>query len=233
MTGTIPFMRARRLLLKRGIGAAVTVATADYARSDEAPMKKSKTAISPVMRTVSTYIAQSIQAPLDSLSALIKEYHVNADDVEKVVVRVSHQGAKTTNDREMPDINMQYMMAVMLLDGTASLEAAHDMKRMQDPKVLALRRRVELYGDDELQRALPVRQGIIELTMRDGRVLRPHTRQVRGTAENPMTRDEVREKCNGLFAPVLGSRRAGEAIEAIWGAERVEDVQSLRPLLRA
>ena len=59
------------------------------------------------------------------------------------------------------------------------------------------------------------------------------SRQVRGTAENPMTRDEVREKCNGLFAPVLGSRRAGEAIEAIWGAERVEDVQSLRPLLRA
>jgi 2-methylcitrate dehydratase PrpD len=178
-------------------------------------------------------VGSPIQAPLDSLSALIKEHHVKADDVEKVVVRVSHQGAKTANNREMPDINMQYMMAVMLLDGTASLEAAHDVKRMQDPKVLALRRRVELYGDDELQRALPVRQGIVELTLRDGRVLRHHTKQVRGTAENPMTRDEVSEKCYGLFAPVLGPKPAGHLIETIWGIERVRDVRSLRPLLHA
>jgi 2-methylcitrate dehydratase PrpD len=107
------------------------------------------------------------------------------------------------------------------------------VKRMQDPKVLALRKRVELYGDDELQRALPVRQGIVELTMRDGRVLRHHTHQVRGTAENPMTRDEVSEKCTGLFVPVLGSTRARDTLAAMWGMERVEDVRSLRPLLKA
>ena len=107
------------------------------------------------------------------------------------------------------------------------------VKRMQDPKVLALRKRVELYGDDELQRALPMRQGIVELTMRDGRVLRHHTQQVRGTAENPMTRDEVSEKCTGLFAPVLGSTRARDTLAAMWGIERVEDVRSLRPLLKA
>jgi 2-methylcitrate dehydratase PrpD len=178
-------------------------------------------------------VGSPIQAPLDSLSALIKEHHVKADEVEKVIVRVSHQGAKTTNDREMPDINMQYMMAVMLLDGTASLEAAHDVKRMQDPKVLALRKRVELYGDDELQRALPVRQGIVELTMRDGRVLRHHTTQVRGTAENPMTRQEVDEKCYALFAPVLGGKRARGALDAIWGVGRIKDVRALRPLLQA
>jgi hypothetical protein len=32
----------------------------------------------------------------------------------------------------------------MLIDGTATLEAAHDFKRMQNPKVLELRKRVEL-----------------------------------------------------------------------------------------
>jgi 2-methylcitrate dehydratase PrpD len=98
--------------------------------------------------------------------------------------------------------------------------------------VLALRKRVELYGDDELQRALPVRQGIVELTLRDGRVLRHHTTQVRGTAENPMTRDEVDEKCYGLFAPVLGGKRARVAVDALWAIEREKNVRSLRPLLR-
>jgi len=127
---------------------------------------------------------------------------------------------------------MQYMMAVMLIDGTATLEAAHDEKRMHDPKVLAVRRRVELYGDDELQRALPVRQAIIELTLRDGSTLRHHTLDVRGTANNPMTRDEVDEKCFLLCAPVLGKQRARALVDAVWRLEQIKDVRALRPLLQ-
>ena len=39
------------------------------------------------------------------------------------------------------DINMQHMCALMLVDGYASFEATHDMSRMKDPRVLALRKR--------------------------------------------------------------------------------------------
>src|SRR5215510_3443647 len=144
-------------------------------------------------------VGSPIQAPLDSLSELIKTHRLKAADVTKAVVRVSHRGANTVNNREMPDICMQHMVAVMLLDGTATFQAAHDEKRMRDPKVLEVRRRVELYGDDELQRVMPSRQGIVELTLRDGRELRHHTREVRGTAANPMNREEVDEKCLPLL----------------------------------
>jgi 2-methylcitrate dehydratase PrpD len=152
--------------------------------------------------------------------------------VAKAVVRVSHRGANTVNNREMPDICMQHMAAVMLLDGTATFQAAHDEKRMHDPKVLEVRRRVELYGDDALQRAMPSRQGIVELTLRDGRTVRHHTKAVRGTYENPMTRDEVGEKCFPLLAPVLGTRRARRLIDTVWSLEKVRNVRSLRALLR-
>jgi 2-methylcitrate dehydratase PrpD len=178
-------------------------------------------------------VGSPIQAPLDSLSTLIREHKFKARDVEKVVVRVSQQGARTTNDRHMPDINMQYMVSVMLIDGTASLEAAHDIARMNEPEVLAMRSRVELLGDDELQAALPVRQGIVEVTLRDGRVLHHHTRNVRGTPANPMPREEVEEKCFNLLRPVLRRKRARALIDAIWALERVDDVKSLRPLTRA
>jgi hypothetical protein len=92
---------------------------------------------------------------------------------------------------------------------------------------------VELYGDDELQRAMPSRQGIVELTLRDGRALRHHTKAVRGTSDNPMTREEVDEKSFPLLAPVLGARRARGLIDAVWSLEKVRDVRALRPLLRA
>jgi 2-methylcitrate dehydratase PrpD len=178
-------------------------------------------------------VGSPIQAPLDSLSTLLKEHKFKAADVEKVVVRVSQQGARTVNNRHMPDINMQYMVSVMLLDGTASLEAAHDIARMSDPKVLEMRSRIELLGDDELQAALPIRQGKVDVTLRDGRVLHHHTQNVRGTPANPMTKEEVEEKCFGLLRPILKKKRARGLIDAIWTLEQMDDVKALRPLTRA
>jgi 2-methylcitrate dehydratase PrpD len=178
-------------------------------------------------------VGSPIQAPLDSVYELMKANKFKAGEVEKVVVRLSQQGMRTVNDRSMPDINLQYMIAVMLLDGTASFAAAHDFKRMQDPQVLELRKRIEPVGDDDLERALPSRQAIVEVTLRDGRVLRHHTKEVRGTSANPMTREEVGEKAYDLCAPVLGKKRAHALVEAVWDIEKVGNVRALRHLLQA
>jgi len=150
-----------------------------------------------------------------------------------MVVRVAHQGANTVDNRSMPDICMQHLCAVMLLDGTVSFRSSHDEKRMRDREVLALRARIELRGDDALTQAMPSRQGIVELRLRDGREFRHHTRAVRGTAENPMTRAEVDAKSYALIAPVIGRSRARRLCDLIWRLEKVKDVRALRPLLRA
>ena len=131
----------------------------------------------------------------------------------------------------------QFAVEIRLLqrnpDGIVTFESAHDEARMGDPEVLAVRHRVELIGDEALQKLLPKRHGIVELVLKDGRRLRHHTQAVRGTAGNPMTRLEVDEKCYHLMAPVLGRKRARALCDAIWAIERVKDARKLRPLLRA
>jgi len=112
-------------------------------------------------------VGSPIQAPLDSLALLIQG-GLKADRVEKLVVRVAHQGANTTNNRNMPDICMQHMCAVMLLDGTVTFKSSHDERRMRHPRVLELRKRITLEGDDALTQAMPSRQGIVEVTLKDG-----------------------------------------------------------------
>jgi 2-methylcitrate dehydratase PrpD len=178
-------------------------------------------------------VGSPIQAPLDSLIDLIREHRIKAEDVERLVVRVAHQGANTVDNRAMPDICLQHMCAVMLLDGNVTFASAHDEKRMRDRKVLALRQRIELRGDDALSAAMPSRQGIVELSLRDGRALSHHTKAVRGAAENPMTRAEVDEKSFELMAPVIGKVRARKLCDAAWKLEKVRDLRGLRPLLRA
>jgi len=177
-------------------------------------------------------VGSPIQAPLDSLAELIRSHRVAAGDVESLVVRVAHQGANTVDNRSMPDICMQHLCAVMLLDGTVSFKSSHDEKRMRDRELLALRARIELRGDDALTQAMPSRQGIVELRLHDGREFRHHTRAVRGTAENPMTRAEVDAKSYDLIAPVIGRARARKLCDLIWRLEKVKDVRALRPLLR-
>jgi 2-methylcitrate dehydratase PrpD len=177
-------------------------------------------------------VGSPIQAPLDSLLELMRTHRVRAEEVERVVVRVAHLGANTTDNREMPDICMQHLCAVMLLDGTVSFKSSHDGARMRHPKVLELRKRIELKGDDALSQAMPRREGIVELKLKDGRELAHHTRAVRGTPENPMARAEVEAKALDLTAPVIGRERSAKLCAAVWGIEKIRDVRTLRNLLR-
>lgn len=178
-------------------------------------------------------VGSPIQAPLDGLLELIRDHGIKAADVDKLVIRVAHQAANTTDNRNMPDICMQHMCAVMLIDGIVTFKSSHDEKRMTDKKVLDLRKRITLYGDDALTAAMPSRQGILELKLKDGRMLRKHVKAVLGTAQNPMTRAQVDEKCYHLMAPILGASRSRKLCDAVWSLEKVGNVTKLRTLLTA
>ena len=80
---------------------------------------------------------------------------------------------------------------------------------------------------------MPSREGIVEIALRDGRKFGHHTKAVRGAANNPMTRAEVDEKSYDLIGPVIGKLKARKLCDAIWQLEKLSDVRSLRPLLRA
>jgi 2-methylcitrate dehydratase PrpD len=178
-------------------------------------------------------VGAPIQAPLDALEILLKRRAFSADDVQQVTVRVARTQASVVNNREMPDICLQHMVAVMLIDKTASFKSAHDKARMQDPAVLRLRAKVNLVLDDEeLQRALPRREAIVEITLNDGEKLSEHVTAVRGTPSNPMTREEVVAKARELMAPVLGASNAGNIIDKLLGLENLKNILELRPLLQ-
>ena len=132
-------------------------------------------------------VGSPIQAPLDALDNLLRRRPLDADQVQRVVVRVASSAGAVVNNREMPDICLQHMIAVMLLDKTASFAAAHDKPRMQAAAVLKQRAKVELVLDEELERLMPQRQAIVEVTLTDG--IPPH-RARRSRARHRVEPDE-------------------------------------------
>jgi 2-methylcitrate dehydratase PrpD len=177
-------------------------------------------------------VGSPIQAPLDALELILKKHSFAVEQVQNVTVRVGTQEAVIVNNREMPDICLQHMVAVMLIDRTVSFRSAHDKARMQDGAVVRLRAKVNLVPDENLDRLLPRRIAIVEVTLTGGETLSQRVDDVRGTAENPMTRDEVVAKCRDLINPVLGISRCAKLIDMVLGLENVKDMRELRPLLQ-
>jgi 2-methylcitrate dehydratase PrpD len=132
----------------------------------------------------------------------------------------------------MPDINVQHLTALLLVDRALSFKSIHDLARMQDTRLLSLRRRIVLVPSEELTHARPRRQAIVAVKMRDGRSLERRSVAVRGTADNPMNQAEVEAKATDLIGEVLGARRADAITEAIRGIEAIPDVTVLRRLWR-
>jgi 2-methylcitrate dehydratase PrpD len=177
-------------------------------------------------------VGSPIQAVLDALQNLLKRHPFDAGQVQQVTVRLAPPEAVTVNNREMPDICLQHMVAVMLIDKTVSFRAAHDQARMQDPEVLRERAKVKLVPDEELARFLPQRQAIVEVTLVDGTHLTERVEAVRGTAKNPMDREEVVGKARDLMTPVLGEAGSAKLIEKVLAIESTKDMRELRPLLQ-
>src|ERR1700682_2669078 len=177
-------------------------------------------------------VGSPIQAPLDALVAFFKQRSFSADDVRKVVVRIASDEANTVSNRDMPDICMQHMVAIMLFDKTVTFASAHDRARMEDPSGLRARAKVDVVADPRIDARRPRREAIVELTLADGTQLSEWVRDVRGTAENPMTRDEVVEKARDLIAPVLGPATCSTLIGKLLALETLRDIRELRPALQ-
>jgi 2-methylcitrate dehydratase PrpD len=79
---------------------------------------------------------------------------------------------------------------------------------------------------------MPLRVAILEVTLADGTHLRRRVDNVRGTPENPMTRDEILAKARDLITPVLGAEKCSALLQKIFGLESVSDIRELRPLLQ-
>lgn len=178
-------------------------------------------------------VGAPILAAMDAIETLRQSNTFKADDVEKVVIRVPDKEAFVVNNRSMPDINMQYLVAVMLLDGAVTFKSSHDFKRMRHPMVAKLKRRIELVGVPEMTNVKRRWHGEVEVRLRGGRTLKHYTYAARGSSFNPMTRKEENAKALDLLAPVLGRRRAELLIDAVWNIEAIADVRELRGLYRA
>ncbi|HVC00234.1 MAG TPA: MmgE/PrpD family protein [Candidatus Dormibacteraeota bacterium] len=177
-------------------------------------------------------VASTIQAALDAIVLLRKKHPFTADQVRHATVQLPTSLAVIVNNRKMPDICVQQMVAVMLMDAAVTFHSANDVARMKDSATLRQRAKVTLVPSEELQRLIPVRAAIVEITLTDGTRLTERVNHVRGSFMNPMSSEEVAAKARDLITAVLGAAKTSALIDTIYNLEKVNDIRELRPLLQ-
>ena len=178
-------------------------------------------------------VGSPLQSVLDGVAVLLNDPAVRAGKVKRVVVDVPADRLHIVDNRTIPDICLQHLVAMMIVDGGVTFNSIHDVARMRDPKVLVVRKLIEAVPNQELVSAVPARQSIVKMETTDGRTLSHRTYEVRGTPGNPMNADEVAAKALDLMAQVLGTARANELIATVYKLDSFGPVSGLRRLLQA
>jgi 2-methylcitrate dehydratase PrpD len=151
-------------------------------------------------------------------------------EVTHVVVR----GHPLLSDRtDRPDIStgresqvsVQHAVAAALVTGKAGLDQFTD-SCVRDPKVLALRSKVEVVRDP----AFSTIAAAVEITTADGATHRLSQAAARGSDVNPMSDRDLEEKLRTAAAGWNSRHDVTPLIEAVWALDSSTDVSGLASL---
>jgi len=176
-------------------------------------------------------VGSPAQAAVQAVLELVEEQPIDPADVARIRIVLPHDLARVVDERAMPDINCQYLVAGTLVDRAFTFAMAHDDDRMNDPTILALRECTELIPDPE---RAGVRTADVTVTLRDGTSRQRFVGAVRGTVDDPMSDDEISAKAVDLMEPVLGRSTTETLLARLWSLEECPDITDVTtPLLGA
>lgn len=176
-------------------------------------------------------VGYPIQSALDAFFALRRQHGLTAENVERITVRLPEDGARIVDNRSMPDVNCQHLIAMALVDGKITFASARSYQRMSDPAVVVAKERVSLVADPALMDPKAPRSARVEVVLKDGRAVSRFVAHAYGTKQNPMETESVNAKARELLEPVLGPSRAEAVIQRINNLEGVANVRELLPFL--
>ena len=129
--------------------------------------------------------------------------------------------------RETADHSLPYVVAVALTDGAVT-PASFDEKRIGDPLLRPLMRKIEVSEDPRATRNYPAQQQArMEIELRSGRRLTRSADYPKGHSRNPLSDGELEQKFLGLAAGVLPRARQAALLESLRRFDELENMDTL------
>jgi len=168
-----------------------------------------------------------MQNPIEAVLNLLESHNLRADDVENLTVHTGGRGHSGSLPASGLDgkFSIEYCAAAALLDGKVGIETFTDDRRFSPDMEETLGKiQVEPSNQDSAD---------VKVTalLKDGRSAEAECRGFRGSARNPMSREERMDKVIDCVGRVLTDQDADRLVSLIEDLENVADISEIMDLI--
>lgn len=163
--------------------------------------------------------------PIDAAQAIRGMEGFDPENVDSVTVRMCELAIRQSGRTVVPNLNAAmgstpFGVALALFRGMNGLndyEVGFDDARIHDVTAA-----VELVAEPAY--GLMGREAVVEVTMKDGQVVRHEVEGPKGEPENPLTETELEDKFVGLAGLAIGEDRARELGETVMQLDSIDNI---------
>ena len=168
-----------------------------------------------------------MQNPIEAVLNLLESHSLRADDVENLTVHTGGRGHSGSLPASGLDgkFSIEYCAAAALLDGKVGIETFTDDRRFSPDMEETLGKiQVEPGNHDSADAK-------VTALLKDGSSAAAECRGFRGSARNPMSREERMDKVIDCIGRVLTDQDADRLVSLIEGLENVADISEIMDLI--
>lgn len=176
------------------------------------------------------------QGTVEAAIGLAREHRLQPDELEKVVVRtfasaVSRGGSyypTSSSSVEACQFSIPYLVAAAVRYGELGI-GQFTKEARRDPELLGISARVSAVADPDLTKLAEsgMMPAILEITTRDGRLLRARVDSAKGGPGRPLPQQELLDKFERLSRLVCDEEAIKTCERMVLGLEKVDDVSQL------
>ncbi len=180
-------------------------------------------------------------APISAVLDLVRTHDLKPDDIEKVHIRSLARAADILADpskyeprsKETADHSLPYVIAAAIVDRQVTpLQFTKD--KINDPRIRAQLRKVEVVADPEIEKVFPgLQRVIVKIRTNGGKEFEKQLDYPKGDPRNPLTDAEIEEKFGALADPVMSKAAQQKVKDRVWNLEKLRSVSDLMRLLKA
>jgi 2-methylcitrate dehydratase PrpD len=150
-------------------------------------------------------------------SAVVEKVRVIGNPL--LAARTDRADIKTSGQSQ---VSVQHAVAAALVTGKAGIAQFTDAC-VNDPRVVALRGKVEIKRDD----SFATTAAAVEIATTDGKLHKLHQRAARGSDDNPMSDRDLEDKLREAAAQATPRNDVAALTDAIWTVEDCADIASI------
>lgn len=171
---------------------------------------------------------------LDALLGLVRENDLHPEDIAAITLRFPKDGIHCVDDNPLKSHCAQYILPVAIVNRRLQVADIFIDRRIDDPVVAALCRKVTVTSDPELDRLFPdFYASIVEVKTAGGKTLSRRNDIARGYPEAPLSEAELDEKFAALAGSVASPERVAALAAALKSLAAAKDLNELSWLLAA